>query len=140
MTRTGLTPNAICIILLLIACAPPAAAAPVVQLTNDSAFNSYPFWSPDGARVAFRSESRNQALWVVESDGSGLAPLGPDNPAYMMQQWSPDSRTILVSDGNDLYAIPLEDPAAPASPGFGITAAAGALLLTACLLGLRKQE
>lgn len=109
------------------------------QLTTGN-WDKSPVWSPDGARVAFRSESRNQALWVVESDGSGLAPLGPDNPAYMMQQWSPDSRTILVSDGNDLYAIPLEDPAAPASPGFGITAAAGALLLTACLLGLRKQE
>jgi len=99
-----------------------------------------PVWSPDGTRIAFRSESRDRALWVMKSDGSGLAPLGPDNPAYMMQQWSPDGRTIVVSDGNDLYAIQLEDPAAPASPGFGVVSAAGALFLTACLLRLRKQK
>ena len=99
-----------------------------------------PVWSPDGARIAFRSESRDQKLWVMESDGSGLAPLDPDNPAYMMQQWSPDGRTIVVSDGNDLYAIRLEDPAAPASPGFAVGAAAGALLLTVCLFRLRKKE
>ena len=109
------------------------------QLTTGN-WDRSPVWSPDGARIAFRSESRNQTLWVMESDGSGLAPLDTDNSAYMMQQWSPDGTTIVVSDLNDLYAIPLEDPAAPASPGFGITAAAGALLLTACLLGLRKQE
>jgi TolB protein len=76
----------------------------------------------------------------MKSDGSDLAPLNPDNPAYMMQQWSPDGRTILVSDGNDLSAIQLEDPAAPASPGFEAIFAAVALLLTACLLRLRKQE
>jgi len=109
------------------------------QLTTGNRDTS-PVWSPDGTRIAFRSESRDRALWVMKSDGSGLAPLGPDNPAYMMQQWSPDGRTIAVSDGNDLYAIPLEDPAAPASPGFEVVSAAGALLLTACLLRLRKQE
>jgi TolB protein len=76
----------------------------------------------------------------MESDGSGLAPLDTDNSAYMMQQWSPDGTTIVVSDLNDLYAIRLEDPAAPASPGFGVAAVAGALLLTVCLLRLRRQE
>ncbi|MDD2788465.1 PGF-CTERM sorting domain-containing protein, partial [Methanoculleus sp.] len=73
-------------------------------------------------------------------DGSGLAPLDTDNSAYMMQQWSPDGTTIVVSDLNDLYAIRLEDPAAPASPGFEAIFAAVALLLVVRLLGLRKQE
>ena len=109
------------------------------QLTTGNRDTS-PVWSPDGTRIAFRSESRDRALWVMKSDGSDLAPLGPDNPAYMMHQWSPDGRTIVVSDGNDLSAIPLEDPAAPASPGFEVVSAAGALLLTVCLLRLRKQE
>ncbi|WP_241481348.1 LpqB family beta-propeller domain-containing protein [Methanoculleus sediminis] len=109
------------------------------QLTTGNRDRS-PIWSPDGTRIAFRSESRDRALWVMKSDGSGLAPLGPDNPAYMMHQWSPDGRTIVVSDGNNLYAIPLEDPAAPASPGFEVVSAAGALFLTACLFRLRKQK
>ncbi|PKL56976.1 MAG: peptidase S9 [Methanomicrobiales archaeon HGW-Methanomicrobiales-6] len=109
------------------------------QLTTGN-WDTSPVWSPDGTRIAFRSESRDRALWVMKSDGSDLAPLGPDNPAYMMHQWSPDGRTIVVSDGNDLSAIPLEDPAAPASPGFEVVSAAGALLLTVCLLRLRKQK
>ncbi len=109
------------------------------QLTTGN-WDRSPVWSPDGARIAFWSESRNQTLWVMESDGSGLAPLDTDNSAYMMQQWSPDGTTIVVSDLNDLYAIRLEDPAAPASPGFGVAAVAGALLLTVCLLRLRRQE
>lgn len=109
------------------------------QLTAGN-WDTSPVWSPDGARIAFRSESRDQKLWVMKSDGSDLAPLGPDNPTYMMQQWSPDGRMILVSDRNDLYAIPPEDPAAPESSGFAVVSAAGALLLTTCLLRLRKQE
>jgi TolB protein len=109
------------------------------QLTTGNRDKS-PVWSPDGTRIVFRSESRDRALWVMKSNGSDLAPLDPDNPAYMMQQWSPDGRTIVVSDGNDLSAIQLEDPAAPASPGFEVVSAAGALLLTVCLLRLRKQE
>ncbi|WP_054847947.1 PD40 domain-containing protein [Methanoculleus chikugoensis] len=109
------------------------------QLTTGNRDKS-PVWSQDGTRIAFRSESRDQTLWVMMSNGSDLAPLGPDNPAFMMQQWSPDGRTIVVSDGNDLSAIQLEDPAAPASPGFEVVSAAGALLLTVCLLRLRKQE
>ena len=109
------------------------------QLTTGN-WDTSPVWSPDSSRIAFRSESRDRKLWVMESDGSGLAPLGPDIPAFMMQQWSPDGRTIVVSDGNDLYAIQLEDPAAPASPGFEVVSAAGALFLTVCLLRLRKQE
>lgn len=109
------------------------------QLTTGN-WDTSQVWSPDGTRIAFRSESRDRALWVMKSDGSGLAPLDPDNPAYMMQQWSPDGRTIVVSDGNDLYAIQLEDPAAPASPGFEVVSVAGALFLTVCLLRLRNQE
>lgn len=49
MKKSGMNLKALCIVLLLIACTlPAAAAAPVVQVTNDSALDLYPFWSPDG--------------------------------------------------------------------------------------------
>lgn len=48
MKKSGMNLKALCIVLLLIACTLPAAAASLVQLTNDSALDLYPFWSPDG--------------------------------------------------------------------------------------------
>ncbi|MCK9278341.1 MAG: peptidase S9, partial [Methanoculleus sp.] len=69
----------VCIILLLIACAPPATAASVVQLTNDSAFDAYPFWSPDGARIAFvSSDGVHAGIRVMERDGQNPVSVTDD--------------------------------------------------------------
>ena len=56
------------LIFLLLAIVPPAAAS-VVQVTNDSAINSYPFWSPDGRYIVFTSyDDGAAALRVIERD------------------------------------------------------------------------
>jgi len=71
----------------------------VTRLTNNCVEDGYPAWSPDGAKIAFRSGS---SLSVMNADGSGQVALvseGGPNPS-----WSPDGTKIaFVSrrDGNN---------------------------------------
>lgn len=105
MARSGLTPSAICIVLLLIACAPPAAAAPVIPLTNDSAPSSYPFWSPDGKTLLFLSADAGESdLWTINADGTGRMRLtegGRILPGLLISgygaDWSDDGKRIVYT-------------------------------------------
>lgn len=61
------------------------------RLTNSPAYENDPAWSPDGARIAYRSDDD---IFVMNADGSKQARLtsGPGqdaNPA-----WSPDGKKI----------------------------------------------
>jgi Tol biopolymer transport system component len=90
---------------------------PLTKLTRKNADSFLPVWSPDGGKIAFRatraldgSDNSAQAtnLWVMNADGSGVAPLtqltaftASANPA-----WSPDSSKIAFAstralDGSD---------------------------------------
>ncbi|TML01241.1 MAG: hypothetical protein E6G40_03580, partial [Actinobacteria bacterium] len=61
------------------------------DLSNDSASDSQPAWSPDGTKVAFTSNrTGNNDVWVMNADGSGQADLSKD-PA-------PDSDPIFAPD------------------------------------------
>lgn len=43
-------------------------------LTTDPELDSYPDWSPDGSRIAFRSDrSGNIEVWSVNANGTGSA-------------------------------------------------------------------
>jgi TolB protein len=64
------------------------------NLTNSSADEFSPAWSPDGGRIAFTRGLVDEAqVWVMAADGSGAASLtqsaGGSDPA-----WSPDSARI----------------------------------------------
>jgi TolB protein len=82
----------------------------LTMLTSGQATDSYPFWSPDGTRLAFTSyQDESSALIVMNADGSdrmtvvdgllggvwvgGGVRFGPD----IGLSWSPDSKRIAFS-------------------------------------------
>lgn len=63
----------------------------LVNLSNNSAFEDAPDWSPDASKVVFRA-NRNPPyadIYVMSSDGSGQAPLTTSTSSYLLPRWSP---------------------------------------------------
>jgi TolB protein len=75
-------------------------------------------WSPDGERLVFmrmdttRPKGANQAIFVVNVDGSGLRRISPWGSGgssglltYVLAGWSPDGSTILFSENGSLFTV-----------------------------------
>ncbi|MDE3091388.1 MAG: PD40 domain-containing protein, partial [Chloroflexota bacterium] len=65
------------------------------NLTNNSADNSTPAWSPDGKMIAFTStrDGRPQ-IYLMNADGSGLRRVSQGDAADFSPTWSPDGNWI----------------------------------------------
>jgi TolB protein len=75
-----------------------------ITATASNIYTNFPSWSPDGTRIAFAAEIEDQAgdndeIYVVNSDGSSIAPINiTDDPAFDVDiSWSPDSSQIAFS-------------------------------------------
>ena len=73
-----------------------------VTLLTDGFF-SFPAWSPDGRQLAFIGSVRpydDPALWLMNSDGTGLHTVLPEGrtvPDPLCAVWSPDGTQFLFS-------------------------------------------
>ncbi len=82
----------------------------VTQLTNTSARNAEPAWSPDGSKIAFYSQrDGNQEIYVMDADGSNQTRITTNTADDRRPAWSPDGAKIAfqsVRDGNwEVYVM-----------------------------------
>jgi Tol biopolymer transport system component len=88
-----------------------------VNLTDHPAYDGWPSWSPDGARIAFASDREREGIWhiyVMNADGSNVhrvTPLDPEDGYFTKPIWSPDGSRILCTrtkDGNvEIFIVDL---------------------------------
>ncbi len=74
----------------------------VTNLTNNSAGDGFPSWSPDGARIAFVSDrDGNLEIYVMNADGSGVTNLTNNSAGDGSPSWSPDGARIAFDSDRD---------------------------------------
>jgi Tol biopolymer transport system component/uncharacterized protein YjdB len=84
--------------------------APLLRLTNTTATNGQPSWSPDGAKLAFMSDrDGNREIYVMNADGSGQTRLTNNSATDDVPAWSPAGARIAFAsdrDGNtEIYVM-----------------------------------
>ena len=97
-----------------------------VNLTQDPAVDTSPAWSPDGTRIAFRSErDGNPEINLMEADGSNPVRLTFDSGNDDELTWSPDGQKIAFltdRDGNNEIYVMNADGSGPVSLTQGLQA------------------
>ena len=78
--------------------------------TNAPAQDREPAWSPDGQRLAFRSDrAGNNDVWVMNADGTGATNLTNDGAPEGEMSWSPDGTRLvfrrIVASGEQLFVM-----------------------------------
>ena len=91
------------------------AAPDLFQLTQNSAQDRYPTWSPDGTHLAFQSDrTGNWDIWQIRIDASDEKQVYRSFANETRPKWSPDGKRILflsdqVGDARTAFALGLQD-------------------------------
>lgn len=87
-----------------------------MRLTNNSADDAIPSWSPDGSKIVFYSNrDGNNEIYVMNADGTGQTRLTNNGFTDGDPSWSPDGSKIAFTsnrDGNfEIYTMNLDGSA-----------------------------
>jgi len=85
------------------------------RLTFDQLHNAFPVWSPDGTRLAFTANPKEEFhIYVKSADGSGTRQaLVEDDATEYVDSWSPDGKYLAYQrqqsgkPGWDIWVLPL---------------------------------
>ncbi|HKZ77953.1 MAG TPA: CHRD domain-containing protein [Pyrinomonadaceae bacterium] len=71
-----------------------------VRLTNNTANDTSPVWSPDGNKIAFQSNRNgNYEIYVINADGSNAVRLTNNIDFDVLPSWSPDGNKLAFQRG-----------------------------------------
>ncbi|HKQ49389.1 MAG TPA: DPP IV N-terminal domain-containing protein [Phycisphaerae bacterium] len=97
------------------------------QITDESANDAQPVFSPDGKRIAFASDRGGQwDIWVAQSDGRNPQQLTSTPWPELHPSWSPDGKRLVYCRVNpregrgELWTCPLENPGEKRFVGEGL--------------------
>jgi Tol biopolymer transport system component len=96
----------------------PAPGSTPIRLINNTAWDSFPSWSPDTTRLEIAFDSRrdgNQEIYIMNATGSAFQTtrLTYNNATDSGASWSPDGTKIAFAsnkDGNsEIYVMNAAD-------------------------------
>jgi len=84
-----------------------ADGSDLINLTHDSASDTFPVWSPNGTYIAFKSQfgKDGDGLYIMTSDGNSVEliyEIPSDLKIFIPWIWSPDSNMMAFSIGYDI--------------------------------------
>jgi len=82
-----------------------------IRLTDNSASDLTPHWSPDGTQIAFVSgRDGSNDIFIINPDGSGVTNLTNNSASDNSFAWSPDgSKIAFVSNRDGYYSLYVMD-------------------------------
>lgn len=95
-----------------------------VNLTQDTAVDIKPTWSPTGEQIlfiSFREEGKESSLYLMDADGNNIRKVLDNWYSRSPAAWAPDGKRIASVRDGVLYIITLDDKSVVpvAETGFG---------------------